>query len=170
MLNAGLKIAHGIEPTRAAVALNQDPRVEIEASTLSELGYANRYEAICLFQTVEHVHKPHEPLTLTTKHLAVGGSVFVICHDRLSPINVALGRRSPIFDIEHLQLFTQTGIQWPLQSCGLRVITMRRFVNRYPLSYALRLMVPDLRSPRSLSRVNIPVRAGNPFVRATLGF
>jgi len=170
MLNAGSEIAHGIEPSRAAAALNQDPRVEIKASTLSELGHARRYEAICLFQTVEHVHKPHELLILMTKHLAVGGSVFLIYHDRLSPINVALGRRSPIFDIEHLQLFTQTGIQWLLQSCGLRVMTMRRFVNRYPLNYALRLMVPDLRSPGWLSRVSIPVPAGNLFVRATLGF
>jgi len=166
MLNAGVEIAHGIEPSRAAAALNQDPRVEIKASTLSELGHAIKYEAICLFQTVEHVHKPEELLILMTKHLAVGGSIFLICHDRLSPINLVLGRRSPIFDIEHLQLFTRTGIQSLLQSCGLRVTTMHRFVNRYPLNYALRLVMPNLRLPTWVSRVSIPVPAGNLFVRA----
>lgn len=167
MLDAGATIVHGIEPSRAAAAQNRDPRVEIKASTLSGLGHEHKYEAICLFQTVEHVHKPEELLTLMTKHLAVDGSIFLICHDRLSPINLVLGRRSPIFDIEHLQLFTQTGIRSLLESCGLRVVTMHRFVNRYPLSYALRLAMPDLRSPKWLSRVSIPVPAGNLFVRAT---
>lgn len=167
MLDAGANVAHGIEPSRAAVALNLDPRVEIKASALSELGHARKYEAICLFQTVEHVHKPRELLTLMTSHLDVAGSIFLICHDRLSPINLLLGRRSPIFDIEHLQLFTQMGIQSLLHSCGLRVVTMHRFVNRYPLNYALRLLMPDVRSPGWLSRVSIPVPAGNLFVRAT---
>lgn len=170
MLNAGAKIAHGIEPSRAAASLNQDPRVEIKASTLSELGHTSKYEAICLFQTIEHVQKPQELLTLMMKHLAVGGSIFLICHDRLSLINLVLGRRSPIFDIEHLQLFTQNGVRLLLESCGLRVTTMHRFVNRYPLNYALRLVMPDLESPGWLSRVSIPVPAGNLFVRATLTF
>lgn len=166
MINAGVTIAHGIEPSHAAAALNPDDRVEIKAATLQELRFDTKYEAICLFQTIEHVPHPQELLELMREHLASNGSILIICHDRLSPVNLILGQRSPIFDIEHLQLFTQTGIRSLLASCGLRVTTMYRFVNRYPLSYALQIALPEIRSPKWMTRVMVPVPAGNLFVRA----
>jgi len=166
MISAGVTIAHGIEPSQAAAALNSDDRVEIKAATLQELQFDMKYKAICLFQTIEHVPHPQQILQLMQEHLASDGSILIICHDRLSPINLILGQHSPIFDIEHLQLFTQTGIRSLLASCGLRVATMHRFVNRYPLSYALRLVLPEIRSPNWMTRVMVPVPAGNLFVRA----
>jgi len=167
MVDAGTMIAHGVEPSRAASEKSSDHRVKIQATTLSELDGCQIYDAVCLFQTIEHVTEPRELIDLMIARLSKSGSLFIVCHDRKSITNRLLGRRSPIFDIEHLQLFTQRGLRHLLESRGLRIITMKRFVNHYPLNYALRLLIPKANPPSWSARVNVRMPAGNLFVRAT---
>jgi SAM-dependent methyltransferase len=167
MLNSGSRIAHGVEPSRAATAKCRDSRVKILATTLSELQGSTTYEAVCLFQTVEHVPDPKSLIELMVGRLTADGSIYLVCHDRLSLVNRLLRKRSPIFDIEHLQLFTERGIRLLLESSGLQIRILKRFSNKYPMSYALRLAFPELSIPAWCSRVNIPVPAGNLFIQAT---
>ena len=42
----------------------------------------------------------------------------IVCHDRRAPLNRALGARSPIMDIEHLQLFSQASARALLERTG----------------------------------------------------
>ena len=42
----------------------------------------------------------------------------LVCHDRRAPLNRALGTRSPIMDIEHLQLFSQRSARALLERTG----------------------------------------------------
>jgi len=53
--------------------------------------------------------------------------------------HVADRRRSPIIDIEHLQLFCRSSLNWLLRDAGLGSREIRTLVNRYPLRYWLRL-------------------------------
>lgn len=167
MIDGGSEIAHGVEPSINAVSQNTDSRVTILAKTLNELPTNHLYDAVCLFQTIEHVSQPKELVELMVSHLATDGSLYIVCHDRFSLVNRLLGRRSPIFDIEHLQLFTQNGIRQLLEANGLQIETLKRFSNSYPFTYALKLAFPKLNTPDWLSNIRIPFPAGNLFIRAT---
>ncbi len=60
-------------------------------------------------------------------------------HDYRAPINRLLGRRSPIIDIEHMQLFCPASLDRLLGEAGFADIAIRAIRNRYPLRYWLRL-------------------------------
>jgi hypothetical protein len=50
-----------------------------------------------------------------------------------------LGRRSPIIDIEHLQLFSPNNLTFLLEKANFKQIAVESFRNSYPLRYWLRL-------------------------------
>ena len=88
----------------------------------------------------------------------------LVCHDVDAATTRLLRTRSPIFDVEHLQLFSKRTASRLLSDAGLRVVTVRHFANRYPLGYWLRLApVPDLlrRALASLGSVPLTLPAGN---------
>lgn len=62
----------------------------------------------------------------------------MVGHDRPAPVNRLLGRRSPIYDIQHLQLFCPGSLRELLERAGFRDVQVRRFRTRYPLRYWLR--------------------------------
>jgi len=72
-----------------------------------------------------------------------------VCHDRRAPLNRALKRRSPIFDVEHLQLFSRPALRALFERAGFERIEMRSVVNRYPL----RLWVRYLPLPSAAKRM-----------------
>ena len=96
--------------------------------------------AICCFQTLEHVPEPGRLVRDACGLLHPGGLFLAVVHDRHAWINRLLGRRSPIVDIEHLQLFTRRGITRLLVDGGLEVEGTWPIVNTYPLRYWLRLL------------------------------
>jgi hypothetical protein len=67
--------------------------------------------------------------------LQPGGALFVVCHDRSAPLNRVLGRRSPIYDIEHLQLFSPRSLKAMLEQSGFNRVRHWPIRNRYPLRY-----------------------------------
>ena len=50
-----------------------------------------------------------------------------------------LGARSPIIDIEHLQVFSPASLRTALERAGFKDAQIRPFANRYPLHYWVRL-------------------------------
>ncbi len=51
-----------------------------------------------------------------------------------------LGRRSPIYDVEHLQLFSPRSVRVLLERAGFRDVEVRPVVNRYPTGYWAKLL------------------------------
>ncbi|HJV09640.1 MAG TPA: methyltransferase domain-containing protein, partial [Acidimicrobiales bacterium] len=107
--------------------------------------------------------------------LAPGGALYVVSHNRRAVPNRVLGRRSPIFDIEHLQLFSPRSLRGLLERAGFTAVRQQSIVNRYPLRYWLRLLplpskvgngVVKALGPR-LSSAAVPIPAGN---MAAIGF
>jgi hypothetical protein len=81
-----------------------------------------------------------------------------------------MGLKSPIFDIEHLQLFSRKSYARLLVNAGFRVAWIKPIWNRYPLSYWSRLFpMPKRLKERmllglkksALGRWVIPLPAGN---------
>ncbi len=92
------------------------------------------------FQTLEHVPDPKEVVTGSFSLLKDGGAAVLVCHDRRTFYASLLGLKSPIFDIEHLQLFSPASARSLLKSSGFTDIEVRPIWNRYPLHYWLRLL------------------------------
>ena len=63
----------------------------------------------------------------------------VVVHNWRAPLNRLLGLRSPIIDVEHLQLFSPKALRELLQQAGFESIKLNPIRNAYPLRYWLRL-------------------------------
>ena len=64
------------------------------------------FTLISCMQTIEHVLDPLEVCRDAARALAPRGAVLIACHDRRAFTARILKQRSPIFDIEHVQLFS----------------------------------------------------------------
>jgi hypothetical protein len=59
---------------------------------------------------------------------------------RLSLVNRLLRTKSPIFDIEHQQIFSKKGIAFLFQRMDMEVEYVHSFKNTYSLQYWIRLL------------------------------
>ena len=141
LLKLGFTEVGGVEPSSAPIAA-ADP----EVSGLIEHGVfqpgiraPGSLSLVTCFQTVEHVPDPAELVRDAATLLKPGGILVLVCHDRCAPINRVLGMRSPIIDIEHMQLFSPRSVGELLRRAGLRGIGHRPIRNRYPMRYWARL-------------------------------
>lgn len=141
LLDAGFAEAVGVEPSTAAIAA-ASPRIRpaIREGIFAEADFAPAsFDFICCFMTLEHVATPREITEACHRLLRPGGKLAFVTHDYSAWLNRALGRRSPIIDIEHLQLFCPASLRRLLGDAGFAVERIAPFVNRYPLRYWLRL-------------------------------
>jgi len=141
LLDAGVSGAMGVEPSPAPIS-TADPdvaaRIRQGAFRPEDFEPASMRLVTC-FQTIEHVRDPLDLCRGALELLRPGGALMIICHDRRAPVNRALGTRSPIYDLEHLQLFSSTSLHALYEEAGFRGIESRRIVNRYALRYWARL-------------------------------
>lgn len=141
LLAAGFDDAIGYEPSAAPIAFAAPEiraRIRPRVFDGSELAAGSVSLVSCL-QTIEHVPDPLGLCADAARMLEPGGALLIVCHNRRALSARLLRRSSPIYDIEHLQLFSPAGIRQLLQRGGFERIEVRRLVNRYPLGYWLRL-------------------------------
>jgi SAM-dependent methyltransferase len=131
----------GVEPSSAPIAA-----ADADIAELIEHGVfhprirpPDSLSLATCFQTIEHVPDPAELVRGAAALLKPGGVLAIVCHDRRAPLNRALGLRSPIVDIEHMQLFSPRSIGELLRGAGLRDVGHRPIRNRYPIRYWARL-------------------------------
>src|SRR5262249_32368211 len=141
LLELGLTGVVGLEPSsaarRAAPAHVRDGiREEPVAAGMFPEG---SFSLVAWLQTIEHLPEPLAARREAGRRLKPGGALLLVCHDRGAWSARLLGRRSPIYDIEHLQLFDRANLRGLLERSGLERIEVRGLVNRYPLGYWLRL-------------------------------
>lgn len=136
----------GVEPSLAAIAAAPAHRRPwIREGIFVEHDYEpGSFDLICCFMTLEHVRDPGA-LVASARRLLKPGGVFVgVTHDRRAWLNRLLGRRSPIVDIEHMQLFSGESAKGLLARNGYAEVGGASFRNAYSPSYWLRLVpMPD---------------------------
>lgn len=172
LLNMGFENVLGLEPSLApleAAAPHIRHCLRKEMFTPGLLPDSH-FSLVCCFQTIEHVLTPLALCKEAVRILKPGGALCIVAHNRRAVSSRILGRRSPIFDVEHLQLFSPNSITKLLSQAGLQSIETRTLWNTYPLSYWARLFPFPRRVKGSLIRAlnmshigNIPVSlpAGN---------
>jgi SAM-dependent methyltransferase len=168
----GFRNLVGVEPSAAPVA-QAKPHIRglIRQTPFRSTDFTpGSFSLVTCFQTLEHVPDPQSLCRQAHTLLRNGGALFVVSHNRRALSARLLGRKSPIFDIEHLQLFSPRSLQYALQRSGFHDIELLPVNNRYPLRYWLKLLplpaplkaevLGRLRASR-LGQLPITLAAGN---------
>ncbi len=172
LLAEGFTGVMGIEPSAAPIhAARRDVRPLIRQGVFEPGSFEGAsLRLVTCFQTLEHVYEPLRIVKDVHRILKEDGAAFFVCHNSHSLSARVLGMRSPIFDVEHLQLFSARTARLLLERAGFADISVLPIVNRYALQYWTRLFpMPGavkraclawLRATR-LGAVTIPFPAGN---------
>lgn len=142
LLHEGFTELIGVEPSSAAIAAAPLHRQAwIREGMFEEKDFLpESFDLICCFMTMEHVRDPRIIASAALRLLRPGGAFVTVTHDYSSLINRLLGKRSPIIDIEHMQLFSRDSLQFLFKEVGYEAITVKDFKNSYSLKYWARLM------------------------------
>jgi SAM-dependent methyltransferase len=138
---AGFQRVTGIEPSPQAIAA-ATPAVRgfiREGVFVAEDFAPESFDLVCCFMTLEHVIDPLPLVRGVRRLLRPGGLLALVTHNYQAPLNRLLGRRSPIIDIEHMQIYCPRSLERLLGEAGLASLGVQSFRNRYPLRYWLRL-------------------------------
>lgn len=132
----------GIEPSTSAIesALPTVKTLIRQGLFSEELINDVTPDFIFTAMTMEHVEDPLSLMKIIEDKLSLGGVVAVVVHNRRALLNRILGKRSPIIDIEHLQLFSPKSLEKLFTEAGLELMKIRSFSNTYPLHYWVRLL------------------------------
>jgi SAM-dependent methyltransferase len=138
----GFETLVGVEPSSAAIAAAPEKRrAWIREGMFEERNFeAESFDLICCFMTMEHVRDPQEIASAAFRLLRPGGAFVTVTHDYQGAVNRLLGKRSPIIDIEHLQLFSKPSLVRLFEGSGFEEVATRGFMNRYPLQYWTKLV------------------------------
>jgi len=131
----------GIEPSAAPIRAAR-PHIKplIRQALFSASAFPPSSVAlITCFQTIEHVYDPLVLCKDAYGLLKEGGALLLIGHNRRSVSASLLKTRSPIYDIQHLQLFSEVSFRHLLMSAGFKRIRVFPILNRYPLHYLIKL-------------------------------
>ena len=122
LLDLGFADVVGIEPSHAAAdAAPPELRRRIRLGIFDENDFEpESLSLICCFQTLEHVRDPRDLVEAAFRLLVPGGILALVTHDYAAPINRLLGRRSPIIDLEHMQIFCRQSLDFLLTQAGYR--------------------------------------------------
>lgn len=141
LAECGFSPVIGIEPSQAAIdAALPDIKPMLKKGMFSAELLADVHPSlICSFMTLEHIDDPKYLVETAHALLEPGGMLAVVVHNWRAPLNRLLGLRSPIIDIEHLQLYSPKSIGTLLSRSGFTAIQLIPISNSYPLRYWLRL-------------------------------
>lgn len=139
--HAGFAAVVGVEPSVAAISAAPDHRKAwIREGIFAESDFEpESLDLVCCFMTMEHVRDPKIIADAAWRLLRFGGAFIVITHNYRSFVNRLLGRRSPIIDIEHMQIFSESSVRYLFEGSGFDSVNVTAFTNRYSLGYWIRL-------------------------------
>lgn len=168
----GIPRVLGFEPSSECL-LRASPSIRphiINGVFRPELVQGQRFDVICSFHVIDHLVNPRQTLNLLTRYMNVGGFMLLVCHDVEAWSARFLRTHSPIFDVEHICLFSRDTLSLLVQRSGLRPLEVGLLTNRYPLGYWLR-MAPlgnffSRLLPKGVKERPVALRAGNLYMLA----
>src|ERR1700722_4542829 len=131
----------GVEPSIAPIeAAKPATRGHLKCGIFAADQYvAASFELITCFQVIEHVWDPVKIAGDALYLLKPGGLLLIVAHDRRAFSARVMGTKSPMFDIEHLQLFDRPTSTALLRNVGFDSIKVSSVQNRYPIDYWIKL-------------------------------
>lgn len=125
------------------------------------------FSLVCMFQTLDHIPQPDRFLADCATVMKKGGYILSLHHDVESFSATMMGERSPIFDVEHTQLFSKKTSMLLFQKSGFTVESVKSpssIISFKHLIWLLPLpgfMKEKLLKQRFWSHIHIDARLGN---------
>ena len=160
-LAQGYERVYGVEPSKVAVA-QAHPRLQpnIVCDVMHPgLFMSEQFDAVCLFQVLDHLPDPAELISESFRLIKPGGFILALNHNAEAISARLLRDRSPIIDLEHTFLYSPATMSRIFGEHGFQVKCTGSVWNTYALTYLIRL-VP---LPSGLKRILL-VLLGNTFV------
>jgi SAM-dependent methyltransferase len=169
---AGFDEVFGVEPSPEPIRQAQDSiRPLIERNFFDGNNYEPAtYSLITCFGVLEHVYDIKALTQSVFRMLKPGGVFLTSTHDYRCFSAKVLGHRSPIFDIEHLQLFSRYSLSELYKRCEFSNIHIHPMSNNYPIWYWLKIAPLNPRIKKWIgstikvsrtAKVSIRLSAGN---------
>jgi 2-polyprenyl-3-methyl-5-hydroxy-6-metoxy-1,4-benzoquinol methylase len=141
LLSLGFTNVRGVEPSRAPIeAASPTVRPLLVHAPFRASDFApSSLALVTCFQTLEHVINPGEITRQIFDRLKPGGGIFFVVHNYEAVLHRFLGKRSPIYDVEHAQLFSPKSLTELVVQAGFEEHRVFGIVNTYPVRYWLRV-------------------------------
>ena len=162
LISLGFENVVGVEPShvpRAAAKPAIRDRIRLGLFRPEDHPPAS-FSLVTCFQTMEHLWDPLGTARGVLPLLKDGAAFVIVVHNLQALSARLLGFRSPIFDIEHLQLFSPRTARSLLERAGYKDVRVAGFWNRYPLRYWLKLSPLPPRAKRAVLGVADVSRLG----------
>jgi SAM-dependent methyltransferase len=160
-LRIGFSSVTGVEPSseavrRAAPKVRQSILCDVLRPGLLE---KDRFDVACMFQVLDHLPDPGAALSLCRDALKPGGHLLVLNHNVRALSSRALGRLSPIIDVEHTYLYDPATLATLCRNQGFLVETSGPVHNWCSLGYLAQLLpIPEATKramAQGLERLNL---------------
>ena len=167
----GYAEARGVEPSRDAVAKAPPALREAIVVDVMRPGLFDQdsFDAVCLFQVLDHLADPAGVLRECFRLLRPGGLVLCLNHDVGALSARILGSRSPIVDVEHTYLFDRRTISILLRAQGYDVLETGPVRNAYSLRYLVHLLPLPRLARTALAAVTERTQLGGLRLAVRLG-
>jgi len=126
---------HGLDVNSVAIAEVQErcPKAQLFCGTLEKSPWASTsFQAIVMFDFIEHVRDPGHEISLASQNLAEGGCLIASTPRTDSISRRVLGRLWPQYREEHLTLLSSDGLRRLLERHGFTVevlVKTKKFVS-----------------------------------------
>lgn len=158
----GLRVL-GTEPNQTLRKKSNLPPGEIVSSAdLFENPPTAAFDVLILQLSLEHLQTPLQDLQAVRRFLKSNSHILIQYHDGVGLPHQFLGGLSPLWDIQHLQIFNASAMKKFIERLGATVLIDEAYVNDYPLAYWSELL--GLKWPRwmrELGAKKIKIPAGN---------
>jgi SAM-dependent methyltransferase len=169
--NAGWEVC-GVEPSEELCAVarqNLSGRGQIECATLENSTLRPAFDALTLWDVLEHVPGPIQFLTACRRRLHPGGYLFLNVPDLDSREAKILGSRWPLLLPEHLNYFNRRSLLRCGESAGLELVRFGRRKVWFSLRYIQSRLSQHRLKGANLLRAVTDTRLGRTVIPVSLG-
>jgi len=133
----GFRTVTGVEPSRDAIArADPDIAASLVPGTFRAGLFADAtFDVVCMFQVFDHLADPRACLFAVHDVLKPGGYLLAINHNVDGMSARILGRRSPIFDVEHTYLYNPETMATIARRTGFDVVSARPISSTVSLAH-----------------------------------
>jgi SAM-dependent methyltransferase len=144
----------GVEPSADAIAQAPEGLGSLIVHDVMRPGLfaPDSFDAVTLFQVLDHIPDPVALLHECHRVLRPGGAILALNHNVSAWSARALGERSPIVDVEHTYLYSPDTMRRIFEQAGFSVVSVGAVRNTYSIAYLLHLMP----LPRGLKTSLVP--------------